>query len=160
MRYVGFLFVLLASFVISREYAAYVEKRLTESRDFLSFIRHMKIQVGCFLRPTNELVRDFSSDRLSELGFTEALMSGETLYSAYKRAEPELTLSGEERELFEVLFSSVGECYLEEGVRLIDGAEKRLEEIYRKNKLEYRKGARLVSIISVTAAMGFLLLLL
>ena len=120
----------------------------------------MKIQVGCFLRPANELVRGVNSKSLSALGFTEALLAGATLSDAYRVAEPRLSLSEEEREVLNGLFSSIGECYLDDGVRLIDAAEKRLDALYRKNKTECRKNARLVTVVTVTAAIGFLILVL
>lgn len=160
IKYIGILAVLLSALAISKEYSAFSKKRLSESCAFLSFLEHMKIQVGCFLRPANELLKDFSSDTLAAVGFTDALENSESLVTAYKTAEPKLSLSKEEREVLENLFSAVGECYLDEGVRLIDTAREKLEKLYQKNKIECPKNAKLVSVISVTAAIGFLMLVL
>lgn len=160
MKYIGIIAVLLSAVIISKEYSSFVNKRLSECRDFLRFIEHMKIQVGCFLRPSNELAKGFSSGSLSDAGFLGALENGESLYGAYKVAEPNLSISEEERDVLETLFSSVGECYLDEGVKLIDASHTKFENLYHKDRAECPKNAKLTSVISVTAAIGFLILVL
>ena len=160
IKYAGMIAVLLSAAVISREYSSFSQKRLSEVRDFLSFVSHMKIQVGCFLCPASELVRGFSSERLSAVGFVGALSDGASLCDAYKNCEDRLSVGEEEREILGRLFSTIGECYLDDGLRLIDSSLRELESVYAKRRAEAPKNTRLVSVISVTSAIGFLMMVI
>ena len=97
MKYIGILLVLLTSVAISRDYVGYMNKRTAECKGFLDFIAHMRIQVGCFLRPVKELAFGFSSPSLEKSGFIDSLVSSENIYAAYMSCEPNLSLSKEER---------------------------------------------------------------
>ena len=157
MKYVGILCVLVASVLISGEYCRYMNKRVLECRDFVSFISHMRIQVGCFLRPVRELAIGFSSESLDRTGFLEALTYSQNISEAYSKCEPYLSLSSEEREVLSGFFSSFGDGYLDEQIKLIDSTYSRMEELYLRLSGERVKNTRLVSTISVTAALGFII---
>ena len=157
MKYVGILCVLAASVLISGEYSRYMNKRVLECRDFVSFISHMRIQVGCFLRPVKELGIGFSSESLAGSGFLEALSHSENISEAYSKCEPSLSLSSEEREVLCDFFSSFGDGYLDEQLKLIDSAHSRMQELYLRLSTERVKNTRLVSTVSVTAALGFII---
>ena len=157
MKYIGILLVLLSAFFYSREYTRYMKKRLSECEGFLAFIAHMRIQVGCFLRPTKELSAGFSSEPLSDSGFLYALSECENIYEAYKKTESRLSLSKEERCILETLFSSVGEGYLDDGIKLIDSSFSAMEKLTEKLREECRKNIKLVCAISVTAALGLII---
>ena len=92
MKYAGILFILLSAGLISGEYSSYVKKRLSECRDFLSFIGHMKIQVGCFLRPANELVEGFNSKSL----YRGSYCGRNSLRGIRSGGTPPITLGGGE----------------------------------------------------------------
>ena len=155
MKYIGIFLVLLAALTFSREYARYMRKRLRECEGFLSFINHMKIQVGCFMRPVRELSFGFSSSPLSEIGFIDSLEKSDGIYEAYKEVEPKLSLSQNEKEVLELLFFSVGNCYLDEGIKMIENAHARTEVLYSSLSEECPKNIKLVTALSVTAALGF-----
>ena len=89
--------MLIAAAATSREYSKYMKKRALECKAFLSFIAHMRVQVGCFLRPVKELAAGFSSPMLEKAGFIRALGDSDCILSAYKRCEPALSLSEEEK---------------------------------------------------------------
>lgn len=160
MRYIGIFLVLLAALIFSREYSRYMRKRLRECEGFLSFISYMKIQVGCFMRPLRELASGFSSKPLSEIGFIASLEKSDGIYEAYKEVEPRLSLSQNEKEVLEVLFSSIGDCYLDEGMKMIDSAYVRAEALYSSLSKECPKNIKLVSALSVTLALGFFILII
>lgn len=152
--------VLLAALIFSREYSNYMRKRLRECGGFLSFISHMKIQVGCFMRPVGELASGFSSKPLSEVGFIASLEKSDGIYEAYKEVEPRLSLSKNEKEVLETLFSSIGDCYLDEGMKMIESAYVRTQGLYDSLSKECPKSIKLVSALSVTAALGFFILVI
>lgn len=160
MKYIGIFAVLLAAAAGAREFSRIKKKHLRECRDFLAFISHLRIQLGCFLRTPRELAASFSSEALSASGFLGALGEGADFISAFEAARPRLSLSGEEEELLHTLFSSLGEGYLEDGMKIIDSSYLRLESLYRELSAESKKSIRLASALSVTGALGFLILVI
>ena len=157
MKYIGILLVLVAAAVISHEYSRHMEKRAEECRDFLEFIAHMRVQVGCFLRPVKELATGFSSPMLEKAGFIDSLKSSDCILSAYRHCESNLSLSDEEKEVLNTFFSSFGEGYLDDGIRLIDSVYKNMEGLYGKLLEEKTKNTRLVTTLSVTMALGIII---
>ena len=160
MKYIGAFTVLLAAVLISREYARYIKRRAVQCEEFLSFIAYMRIQIACFLRPIKEIAAGFYASELDRIGFLKAVNDGQGLYDAYKTAEKSLLLSSREREVLEALFSSLGECYLDDGIRIIDSSYAEMEKLCRIIKEERPKKARLAATLSVTASIGFLILVL
>ena len=76
MKYIGIFAVLLAAMAGAREFSRIKKKQTRECRDFLAFISHLRVQVGCFLRTPRELAANFSSESLRECGFLGALANG------------------------------------------------------------------------------------
>ena len=157
MKYVGILLVLASAFISSREFSRRMDQRVAECKDFLAFIAHMRIQVGCFLRPVKELGEGFSSPALERVGFIAALKECDRIYDAYSKCEGELSLSDAEREVLNTLFSSFGEGYLDDGIKLIDNCHSAMERLYLKLCEEKTKNTRLVTALSVTAALGVII---
>lgn len=160
MKYIGAFTVLAAALLLSREYARYIGKRAVQCEEFLSFIAYMRIQVGCFLRPARELAAGFCSKELKRIGFLKAVNEGNSLFDAFKMTEGSLVLSREEREVLRTLFSSLEECYLDDGIRIIDSSYKEMEKLCRKIREERPKNVKLAATLSVTVSMGFLILVL
>ena len=157
MKYIGILLILTAAVAISREFSKYMNKRVAECKDFLAFIAHMRIQVGCFLRPAKELGSGFSSHALERVGFIESLGESDSVFEAYKKSEPKLSLSDEEKRTLNTLFSSFGEGYLEDEMKLIESSYSAMEKLYSRLCEEKTKNTRLVTALSVTAALGIVI---
>ena len=160
MKYIGIIAVLVAAIAAAAEFSRTKKKHLSECRDFLAFISHLRIQLGCFLRTPRELGSNFSSEALSKSGFLGALEDGADFSEAFRRAKPNLSLSREESEVLDTLFSSLGEGYLEDGIKIIDASYSRLEPLYRERSAECQKSMKLASALSVTGALGFLILVI
>lgn len=157
MKYIGIFLLLIAAAATSREYSKYMRKRALECKAFLSFIAHMRVQVGCFLRPVKELAAGFSSPVLEKAGFIRALGDSDCILSAYKRCEPALSLSEEEKSALGSFFSSFGEGYLDDGMKLIEGAYSDMSKLYEKLCAEKTKNTRLVTALSATSALGIII---
>ena len=160
MKYVGILFVLFAAIIVSRDYSSYMQKRSAECKDFLAFIAHMRIQVGCFLRPVKKLGEGFSSPALEKSGFLDSLSESERILDAYKNCEANLSLSAEEKNLLTDFFSSFGEGYLDEGVKLIESSYSGMERLYQRLCEEKAKNTKLVTSLSVTLALGIIIFMI
>ena len=152
--------VLVSVLFFSDGYIKYTKKRLLECEGFLAFISHLRLQMSCYLKPIKELCDGFYSKPLDESGFLDYVCERGNVYEAYKMAEGSLSLSKEERELVSGLFSSLGEGYLEDELKLIDAYRERLEAHFLRLKKEAPKNSKLLSTVSVTAAIGFLIFML
>ncbi len=160
MKYMGIFAVLLAAAVGAREFSRIKKKHLYECRDFLAFISHLRIQLGCFLRTPKELASSFCSEVPSVSAFLSALGDGADFLTAFEGAVPGLSLSHDETEVLHTLFSSLGEGYLEDVIKIIDSSYSRLEPMYRELSAECKKSIKLASALSVTGALGFLILVI
>ncbi len=160
LKYIGFCFLLFAVFSAAKEYRRVIFARVAECRAFLSFIRHMRLKAGCFLATPRECAEDFESEVLSKLGFTEKILECGDIYESYKYILGKLHLSREEKEVLEMVFKKAGDGYLDEAVKLFDTAEKQLSEILSALEVEIPKRAKLVSALTVTGSIGFLILLI
>ena len=152
--------ILLSVLVFSDSYSQHTKKRLLEYEGFLAFISHVRLQMSCYLKPTRQLADGFYSKPLAESGFLEYVGECENIYEAYERAECRLALSKEERRLLAGLFSSLGEGYLNDELKLIDAYRSQLEEGYLRLKKDAPKNSKLISTLSVTVAVGFLILVI
>ena len=151
---------MLSAALVSREYKIYLKKRLSECEGFLSFLTHIRIEIGCFLRPIKELCASFESEALYEAGFLGALSESENIYEAYKKCEASLSLDGDEKRVLETLFINLGEGYLNDGVRLIDAAHEKMEELTAAERERSAKNIKLATVLSVTASLGFFMLVI
>ena len=157
MKYIGILLVLAAAVFVSRDYTNYINKRSVECKDFLAFIAHMRIQVGCFLRPVKMLGEGFTSSALEKAGFISALSDSDCILDAYKKCEPNLSLSAEEKALLDNFFSSFGEGYLDDGLKLIESSYSGMERLYKNLCEEKAKNLKLVTALAVTFALGIII---
>lgn len=151
---------MLSSLIFSKEYAKYMKKRESECEAFLEFIAHLRLQVGCYLRPVREAVDSFCSEALEGVGFFEAVRASESIYESYKKVRKRLSLSEEELKPLEALFSSLGQGYLEEEMKLINMCESEMRGMVEKINRESPKSIKLISTLSVTAAVGFFILVI
>lgn len=110
--------------------------------------------------PSDELWRGFESEELSAVGFLDAVKSGEGIFSAYKKCEGKLSLSREEKCVLSELFSSLGEGYLEDGMRLIRASEEKMQQLHRALSEDLPRCVKLAATLSLTAAIGISILII
>lgn len=158
MKLFGLALLLFSAFVISREYTGYVKKHLAESEGFISFIKHMIFEVKCYLKPPREIVKGFHNEAIEP--FLNALLTEESMYSAFEVSRLALSLSGEECRVLEELFSSIGTCYADDGVRLLDSSVARLSELNVALRSDGLRSARIFGIVSTAVSVGLFILLI
>jgi hypothetical protein len=156
MKLLGLALLLICALVISREYSRYVKKRIAECDGFISFIKHMRLEMKCFLRPPKDIGRGFESSAINF--FISALEGEESVYLAYSKSCSALSLSLEERAPLEELFSSIGLCYADDGVRLIDEALERLEMLRGRLTTDGLRGTRVFKTVSAAVSVGLFIL--
>ena len=156
MKLLGLALLLICALVISREYSRYLKKRIAECEGFISLITHMRLEMKCFLRPPRDIGRGFESTAINS--FISALEGEESVYLAYSKSRPSFSLTVEERAPLEELFSSIGVCYADDGVRLIDEALERLEELRGRLTSDGLRGARVFKTVSAAVSVGLFIL--
>lgn len=158
MKLAGLALLLLGALVISREYKRYVKKRLAECEGFISFIKYMRIEMKCFLKPPREIGRGFCDEAISP--FLIALEKEESLYSAYTAAKDSFSFTVEEKSALGELFSSIGVCYADDAVRMIDGVLERLSVSREALLTDGMRGVRVFQTVSAAASVGLFILLI
>ena len=158
MKLFGLALLLLGALIISREYTRYVRKRIAECEGFIAFIKYMRLEMRSFLRPPREIGRGYSDESIAP--FLNALESEESIYSAYSASRRSFSLSREEHTALEELFSSIGLCYAEDGVRLIDSSLERLEGCREELLSDGVRGARVFQTVSAALSVGLFILLI
>ena len=156
MKYLGLAFLLIGAFFISREYSKYIQKRLAECEGFLLFIKHMRRQVGCFLKPPCEIGEGFVNKPITP--FLLALGDSESVHSAYLSSKDSFSLSLPEDRTLTELFSSIGSCYAGEGIKLLDSSVEKFELLYRDLSQDSKRSTRLVATLTATLAVGIFIL--
>lgn len=158
MKLFGLSLLLLSALLISREYTRYVRKHIAECEGFISFIKHMRIEMRCSLRTPREIGQRFSDEAIAS--FLLALEQEGSLYSAYNASRRSFSLSDDERVALEELFSSVGQCYADDGVRLIDDVLDRLQASRASLLTDGVRSIRVFQTVSVAASVGLFILLI
>ena len=157
MKIFGFFLLLLGALVFSREYSRYVKKHIAECEEFIAFIKYMRLELKCFLKPPREIGRAF--DGIAIKPFLDSLESSESIRAAFDNAKSRFSLSPEERRALEELFSSIGSCYADDGVTLIDSATERLSDLHSDLCKNAGRGSQIVTVVSTAVTIGIFILL-
>ncbi len=158
MIYLGIAFTAFAVLLAVSEYGKYMNKRLSECEGFLLFIKHIRCEMACYMKPPCELVSGFECEALSHIGFIPFLAEGAGLCEAFEKCEGRLSLGEGEKEIVKALFSELGSGYLEESIKKTDSAIERLEGPYQKLKEECPKKKRLTAALSACGILGLIIL--
>ena len=160
MKYVAVAVFLIPALYIYREYSKRKRARLCECLAFLSFIRHAKLQLSCYLRPVKELADGFENSILEKIGFLEKIRKGDTLTSAYKECCSCISVGKEESDILLNLFSHIGDGYAEQSLELIESAVAELESISDELKSEVPRSIKLALTLTATATAGLFILVM
>ena len=161
MKYIGFAFVLAGVFLFSHDRVRTLYKRLYECRGFLSFLSHIRRQMGCSLSSPREFADSFEDGgELSDSGFISRLAESGDIYQSFLLSEKNLHLEAEEREILLRVFKDFGGGYLDDAVKQLDFGESELSSLLSKLENEIPKRAKLISLLCATGAVGFIILLL
>lgn len=149
--------VALCSILLSGELRGYKQKSLLISEELYALVLHVKRQVGCYLRPIAELLKDYSSPTLEGVGFLP-MAKERGLLTALRECEG-LRISDEERRLLLSLFSSLGAGYVKDEVKLIEDCAAELYKLLLLRRSQIPKDIKLINTLCVSGALGILILM-
>lgn len=158
MKIFGLFFLLFGALSLSREYSRYVKKHLAECEEFISFIRHYRLLLKCFLKPPREIAKAFRGEAIAP--FLDMLEKEENPALAFEASKGRFSLSEEENKVLSDLFSSICTCYAEDGVRLLEAADEKLTALYKELHERSVRSTRAFSTVSAAVSVGLFILLI
>ena len=157
-RALGAVILLCASLFVGRAYEKYLEGRLSEAREILRMLLHMREKINAFLCPQRELLSDFRSDILERVGFLGKIRGGIGIYEAFM--DTKFSFACEIYETLSAYLSGFGKRYksdelarLDSTVRVIDGYVKREQE-------QLPKDIKIAKTLLGAAALGIVILMI
>ena len=160
MKYIGIILFMGAVMFFSDEYRKRAWRELSEAEDFLSFISHIRLQMGCFLAEPKDFFQNFSSENFDRIDFGSLVASGMSLSEAFSAVSEQLSLREEDKDTLGELFSRLGDGYLDDGIKLLDSTYQRFEKRCESIRAETKKNSRIVAVTSASISVGVLLLIL
>ena len=160
MKYIGIFLIILALFGLRGEYSSREKRRLAECEGFLRLISHLRLKIGCYLLPMRELVSDLECPALEKSGFLSLVLSGASLGEAFKKCENSFLLGKEEKRILTSLFSSLGNGYFSDSVKLLDSSYLAFEELTDAQRVKTEKNIKLSALLFTLGSLGLLVLLI
>ncbi len=158
MKIFGLLFLLSGALSLSREYSGYVKKHLAECEEFIAFIKHMRLLLKCFLKPPRDIARAFRGEAIKP--FLEMLEKEDNMVLAYEASKGRFSLSSDEEKVLMELFSSIGSCYAEDGIRLLEAADERLTALYTELRERSSRSSHAFATVSAAVSVGLFIFLI
>ena len=160
LKYIGAGVIFLLSFYISSEHRRYIRRRLLEGEASLAFMRALRRDLGCFLRPISEWAKEYEDSVFLESGFLSLLREGVALCEAYRISEPNFNMSEAAKSSLSSFCAAFGRGYLEDELRLADAHIAELEESLASERASASKGCRLVGTLAASASFAIVILLI
>lgn len=157
-KYFGFFLILLAAFLINREYKGALERRFRQCEEFCRFVKHVRVKIACYLSPAGEWSSDFSSAELEKCGFLQAASVSSSLSEAFSACEDKLSLGEPEKTVLKNLFSEMGSSYMLDELRVIDRYSAELDKECAKLSGEYTKNIKVINTLTACVSIGAIIL--
>ena len=128
MVYLGAFAVIIAAFMVWREYVGYLEGELYWCREMLSALRDLREKMKCYLTSPSDWAIGYYSEGLLECGFLKRLSSKEDILCAYRSSRSDMCISDKADEILTACFSRLGEGYLDTELESLELAIGKLGE--------------------------------
>ena len=157
MKISGMALIFFSALIFAYRRNRRVDERLSILREIEAFIKQIRTDIGCYLKPIGEIRS--SSPRLLELGFFSDIEKY-GVEMAYSMLEEKLFLREKEKGAFKRYFSSLGKGYAEDEIKLTDATLLELSDIIKEGTTEAPKEKKLTLTLSVSAALALIILLI
>ena len=160
LKYIGAAVLFFLAFSFSREYRRHSERRLLEGEAALAFMKALRREVSCFLRPISEWAKEYSDAVFLQTGIIEPLCRGASLGEAYELSEGNFSMSRDAKACLRSFCKSFGRGYLEDELRALDSHLDELSSLLLAEREDFRKNCRLVGTLSAAASFAIVILLI
>ena len=157
MKWIGICILLFTFFLASRELAARRRRRTLIYEECYRFIQHVRLQVGCYLKPVCELACGFESPVLCEVGFLSRLEGGVSPRDAIEASSLRRELGEEGYRVLFSMFSAIGGGYMDDEIKLIDECASAFLRLVERERSESPRGLRLIRTLCGAAALGIII---
>ena len=158
LKYLGLIMIALAGILVSREYEEKEKKRLFELREIIRLGEHIKRKISCFLAPKSDWLSGFKSDSAPISEFLSLSLKS-SLSESFSSIKNRLSM-GDEADIVERLFSSLGKGYKDGEIELLDIALAELCDVEKRLSQEALKNIKTVKVLAAAIALGLIILLI
>ena len=160
MILIGACLLLLFSFLIWKEYAAYLSRGTKELREFIRFLECMREKMGCYLETPSEWIDGFTAEELERSGFLQRIKDGEDIFSAYTGCKESLCLCDDAVLILDDMFSHLGNGYLDTETAIIKASLDKLSKLEEVSKKDNENRTKAVGAVIGAVAIGIVILIL
>lgn len=157
MKILGICILLFTFLLVSREMTERRRRRVALFEDCYRFIQHIRLQIGCYLRPVCDIAQNFESTHLSRVGFLDRLSAGETPMEALEHSLLRQELGEDAYRVLSSLFGTLGSGYMNDEMKLIDGCASQFLRLLEAEREESPRGIRLIRTLCAGAALGIII---
>lgn len=159
MKIIGMLLIVGSAVFFSYERSKNAQRELFILEELFRFIERIRTDIGYYLRPIAEIAADFSSDVLLKLGFLSDVQN-KGARAAYINLAAKTAFSEEEKRILEKFFSTLGNGYAEDEIKLIDLTLSMLSDTLRARRESLPKQKKLSLTLSCAGALALIILLI
>ena len=158
MKLVGMVMIFVSALAFSYNRNVGISKRERVLTELFRLIEHIKLEIGCYLRPIREIAENFESNELSDNGFLSDMVT-KGPHKAYRILSERIFLGEGAHRVLERFFSTLGMGYANDEMRLIDTTLKELGEMLRLEAENAPKAKKLSLTLSFSGALALIILL-
>lgn len=160
MPYIGAVALMIAAFMIWREYCLFLDGQLGLCRAYIRALSDLRDKMRSYLTPICDWAREYDDTLLLDCGFLGAVRDGQGVREAYLSSSMRDRLPCGADERLTSLFSRLGGGYLEGEVESLDGAISGLRAIELEASGERMKRKRAVGALIGAAVLGTVIMII
>jgi hypothetical protein len=160
MVYFGTAGVILAVYMIWREYCAYLESELDWCAHFLRALVDYRDKVKCYMDTPSGWASAYTDELLTECGFLPHISESGDFRLAYSEARLSATITDEADEVLRGCFERLGEGYLESETETLSLAIEKLKREEEKLRSAISGKRKAVGAMLGAFASGMVILII
>ena len=160
MSYFGAVSIILAVYMIWREYSSFLDGELRWCRCYLKALEDYRDKVKCYMQTPTRWAQGYTDAMLSECGFLERLSGGEDIGEAYRLSRPEIGVSGTVDAILSDCFERLGEGYLDTEIEVLESAIGKLSLEEKKSGESLGKKRKAAGALLGAFASGVVILVI
>lgn len=159
MKLIGALILVFAALLLIRLYKKYVDVGVRQAHAFFDLLVGLKRQISVSGTPVDRFISGYKSELLSELGFFSEYEKMGSLSGAFFALGKRLFIPREIGQAIGRIFDGIGRGTLSGEVKGMDDGAVELKKMITEYQSEAERSVRCVSVVTVAAALGLLIIL-
>ncbi len=160
MVYIGACAVMVAAFLIWREYVVHLDSELMWCREYLGALKDLREKMKCYLTSPSEWAKGYQSEALVRCGFLDGVQASGNILDAYKSSSKGVCISERTDEVLTGCFSRFGEGYIDTELETIELAIAKLSEEEAESSFEIGRKRKVAGAFLGACASGIVILVI